>query len=125
MFNKTKYYAIFTISQLELQAIIGSKRINSISKTVNFRKNTFIIDIENPTFMKRNKVFYFFSITSQHQLLFYKSKENGMNSEIIDTIISQKIIQQLTSNLDSEWKMNTSMILIGLIIGALIGYIVG
>lgn len=124
MFNKRKYYAVFTVNQLELPVIIGNKRISPISKSVRFRNNTFIINIENPTYIKGNKVFYFFSLTSQLQLLFYKTKESGMNSEIIDTIISQRIIQQLTTNLDTEWKMNTSMILIGFIIGALLGYIV-
>ena len=125
MFNKKKYYAIFSVRQLGSHNVIGSKRISSTTKKVSYKSRSFFVDIENPSYVKGNKVFYFFSISSQQQLCFFKSDDSSINPEVIDLIMTQNIVKQLTSNLDNEFKANMTMIIIGLVIGALSGYIVG
>lgn len=124
MFNKKKYFAVFSIRQLESHNVIGTKRINPTTKKVSYKKHSFLLDIEKPSYVKGNKVYYFFSISSQQQLTFYKSDDSSINPEVIDLIMTQNIVKQLTSNLDNEFKVNMTMIIIGLIIGALSGYIV-
>jgi len=125
MFNKKKYFAIITIRQLESHNVIGSIRIRPTTKHISFKGHTFLLDIETPSYVKGNKIYYFFSISSRQQLTFYKIDEPLINPEVIDLIMTQKIVQQLASNLDNEWKMNSMVLIVGLIIGCLIGYIVG
>lgn len=125
IWNKKRYYAVFTIKQIKSYNIVGLKKINPFSKSVSFKKHTFVIDIENPTYLKSNKIFYFFSLTSEKQLYFEKSDTSNINTEVIDTIMSQNIVKQLTSNLNTKWKIDLTMIAIGCIIGVLLGYLVG
>ena len=60
------------------------------------------------------------------QLLFVKNKTNEIDSEIIDLIMSKKIIKQLTSELGGiDITSILLYLVVGLTIGGLIGYLIG
>lgn len=120
--RRKKYIAVFCIRELEVNNILGTRKINPTSKTIRFRRHTFIIDVSTPSYIKNNKVFYFLSLTTKKQLTFDDSKEVDMNTELIDSVISQNIVEQLTKNLNDNLKMNIIQILLGLCAGILIGY---
>jgi len=123
VFNKKKkYIAVFTILEGSIHNIIATRKVNPLNKSVRIQKKTFIIDIATPSYQKGNKVFYFFSLSTQKQLVFKNSFEPNVNIELIDAIMSQKIIEQLTANLNQDFKLNIMWLLIGGLIGGLIGY---
>jgi hypothetical protein len=120
--KKKKYYAVYCLREVGVQTIIAIKRINPTKKSVSFRGNTFVLDITTPSYTKGTKVYYFFSISDKQQLTFSNDKEPLVNTELIDSILSQKIIEQLTKNLNNDFKMNIMTLMMGVIIGALVGY---
>lgn len=127
MNKKKKYIAVFLIKDQNSYSIEKKKRFNPSNKEITFRNKTYIINPSISTFSKGLKKFFLIdiNITSGH-LLFRKGKESVITPEIIDMIISKKIIHQLTSNLtDTAIKMNIMMIIIGAVIGGLIGWIAG
>ena len=128
MINK-KYIIKFLIKEYGIYTILKSKRFNPLDKEISFRDKTYIIDVNNPTFKKTLKQFYFIDIdkTENCQLIFHKDKKTSIiTPEIMDLIVSKSIIKQLTSNLtDTAFKMNLMYIIFGAIIGGLIGWIAG
>lgn len=124
--HKKKYYGIITVRENELQSFIGFKRIKPTQSSFSFKNKTFIIQIEFPTYIKGNKVFYFYNYLDETLLLFNdKTNRNIMNAEIIDKILAKSIISQLTSNLNQKWKIEIPYILLSLGFGGMIGYIIG
>lgn len=124
--HKKKYYGIITVRENELQSFIGFKRIKPTQSSFSFKNKTFIIQIEFPTYIKGNKVFYFYNYLDETLLLFNdKINRNIMNAEIIDKILAKSIISQLTSNLNQKWKIEIPYILLSLGFGGMIGYIIG
>lgn len=124
--HKKKYYGIITVRENELQSFIGFKRIKPTQTSFSFKNKTFIIQIEFPTYIKGNKVFYFYNYLDETLLLFNdKTNRNIMNAEIIDKILAKSIISQLTSNLNQKWKIEIPYILLSLGFGGMIGYIIG
>jgi len=126
---KKKYIAVFLIKEKDSYTELSRKKFNPTITEIKYQNKTFIIDISNYTCSKGLKQYYFLDIekTNNSQLLFDNSKnESGITPEIIDMVISRKIIHQLTSNLtDSAFKLNLMMIFIGLCMGGLLGYIIG
>lgn len=120
--TKKRYYAIFCIKENGTYSIIKKVRVNNKNNTVRYQKKSFPIDIEKPLYAKNNKIFYFFNYKSGNQLLFEKDTSK-INTELIDSIVSESIVKQLTANLNDEWKMNTIVLACGIAIGFIIGYI--
>lgn len=130
MLKKKKYIVIFLIKEQKVYTQIKKKRFNPSKTEIRFNKDkTYPINISNYTFSKGLKLYFFIdtSIADNCQLSFVKNgKKSLITPEIIDLLISEKIIHQLTSNLtDTAIKMNLMMIIIGAIIGGLIGWIAG
>ena len=123
--NKNKYKAIFLIKREGSFAITGKKRFRPSKTNIRFRKGSYPIDVSIPTYIKGLKMFYFIEV-DKTQLFFSKNKNESMISpKIIDMIMSQKIVSQLTSNLGgSALKMSILTLIFGGIMGALIGFIV-
>ena len=123
--NKNKYKAIFLIKREGSYAITGKKRFRPSKINIRFRKGSYPIDVSIPTYIKGLKMFYFIEV-DKTQLFFAKNKNESMISpKIIDMIMSQKIVSQLTSNLGgSALKMSILTLIFGGIMGALIGFIV-
>jgi len=123
--SQKKYFAVFTVNQNEVQNVIGLKRIKPTMEKVSFRNKTFLLQIEYPSYIKGKKIFYFFNL-KDGQLLFNKTSENSIiNPEIIDSILSKSIINQLTSNLNTKWKVELPMILCSAGFGGMLGFIIG
>ncbi|MFX1590586.1 MAG: hypothetical protein ACFFC1_20830 [Promethearchaeota archaeon] len=120
-----KYFAIITVRENELQNVIGFKRIKPTDKHFSFKNKTFPITIENPTYIKGNKVYYFYNFLDESLLLFNdKSNREIMNADIIDKILAKNIVNQLTANLNQKWKVELPMLLFAGGFGGLIGFII-
>lgn len=120
-----KYFAIVCVRENDLQNIIGFKRIKPTDKSFSFKRKTFPICIEFPTYIKGKKVFYFFNYLDETQLLFNDTiNKEIMNADIIDSILSKSIVNQLTANLNQKWKVELPMLIFSMVFGGLIGYII-
>jgi len=127
---KKRYIAVLLIKEHNDYTIIGKKVFNPTNKSIKFRNNTYILNLGKRTFSKGLKQFYYVDITNKtktKQLVFIKPNENTeVDTEVIDMIISKKIIKQLTSELGiTDYKQIIFYVVIGLTIGGLIGYLVG
>ncbi len=127
MFNKRKkYIAVFLIREQNTYTIVSKKYFNPTKDSIEFRNNTYIISSANPTYTKGLRLLFFIDVSSKKQLLFVKNKTNEIDSEIIDLIMSKKIIKQLTSELGGVDITSILLYLVvGLTIGGLIGYLIG
>jgi len=129
MSKRKKYIIIFMIKEQNLYTEIKRKRFNPINTEINFKDKTYSIDVSKYSYSKGLKLFFFIDIRKsvECQLYFNDTKNKSkITPEILDMIISKKIIHQLTYNLtDKAIKLNLMMIIIGACIGGLIGYIIG
>ncbi len=127
MFNKRKrYIAVFLIKEQNAYTITGKKPFNPTLDSMEFKGNTYIINSETHTFSRGLNLFFFIEKDSKKQLLFVKSKSQGNDTEIVDLIMSKKIIKQLTSELGGlDFKTILLYLIIGLALGGMIGSIIG
>lgn len=125
MVKKKKYIAVFLVRQENSYSILAKKRFSPTNKTIKYKKGSYIIDVSTPTYTKGLKLFYFIEY-DKSQLFFDKNKVQSIVSpKVVDLIMSQKIVSELTSNLSgSAFKLNILTLLFGGIMGGLIGYIV-
>lgn len=125
-FNKKKYIVVFLTQEQSTYSVLKIKKFNPSIDTVKYLKNTYPINVSIPTYTRLLKLYYFIDI-KEGQISFNKNNNKSLISpEIIDLIVSRKIIHQLTSNLtDTAIKMNLMMIIIGATIGGLLGWIIG
>lgn len=106
---------------------IEMKQIKSDTETIKYKKRTFTIDIERPTFTKGNKNYYLIDINDGQQV--FMGKNNETNSEMfkaMNSIVNEKIIDQLTTNLVEKPSIFDKImyIFMGVGIGLFIGYLV-
>jgi len=127
MFNKKKkYLAIFLIKEQNTFTIVGSKYFNPVMESMEYKNSTYIFNHSTPTYSKGLKLFFFLDKDSKKQLLFVKNKNEVVDTEIIDLIMSKKIIKQLTSELGGvDFTTIILYLSIGLSIGGMLGYIIG
>jgi len=128
MFNKKKrYLAIFLIKEQESFTIIGKKLFNPNNSSVSYKGKAYIIQTDIHTYSKGLTHFYFIDMDTKQQLTFSKQPEsNIIDTELVDSILSRKIIKQLTSDLGKiDYRMIFFYLIIGLTIGGLIGFIIG
>ncbi len=129
MFNKRKnrYLAIFLLKKQNSYSIDGKKLFNPIDKSVEYKGNTYILNTSVETLSRGITLIFYLDIDSKKQLLFTKpSKDNIVDAEIIDLVMSKKIIKQLTSELgNTDYKNIIMFLIIGCTIGGLIGYLIG
>ncbi len=125
MFFKKKYIVILLVKEQSTYNVLLKKKILPTSNFIRYNKKTYPINIDYPTYSKGLSLYYFIDIHKEKQLSFGKSKNSTITPDVLDMIISQNIISQLTENLGSGFTLTLYNILIGLIIGSLIGFIVG
>lgn len=128
MFNKKKrYLAVFLVKEQNSYNIDGKKFFNPSESTIEYKGNTYIINSANQTLSKGITLIFYISIDTKKQLLFYKTdKSNEIDTEIVDLVMSKKIIKQLTSELGGiDFKSIILYMIIGLTIGGMFGYIIG
>jgi len=122
---KKKYFAVITVRENELQNVIGIKRIKPTNTSFSFRNKSFPIKIEYPTYVKGNKVLYFYNFLDESLLLFNDMTDrNIINADLIDKILAKNIISQLTSNLNQKWKLDIPYILLSAGFGGMVGFII-
>ena len=123
--KKNKYKAIFLIKREGSYSIIGKRRFNPSNKMIRFKKASYIIDVSRPTFIRALKMFYFIE-KDKTQLFFGKNTEGtGVSPQVVDMIMSQKIVHDLTTNLaGNAFAINIMTLIFGGLMGGLIGFII-
>ncbi len=122
--KKNKYKAIFLIKREGSYSIIGKKRFRPSKKMIRFKRATYVIDVSRPTYIRGLKMFYFIEI-GKTQLFFGKNTEGtGVSPKVVDMIMSQKIVHDLTTNLvGNAFAINFATLIFGGLMGGLIGFI--
>ena len=126
--KKKRYLAVFLIKEQNTYSIIGKKVFNPLKPSLEYSGNTYIINSETPTFTKGLFLFFYIDTDEKKQLLFVKKNKNEkqVDTEIVDLIMSKKIIKQLTSDLgNTDFTTIILYLIIGGAIGGLLGYIIG
>ena len=123
--KKNKYKAIFLIKREGSYSIVGKKRFRPSKKMIRFKRATYVIDVSRPTFIRALKMFYFIEI-DKTQLFFGKNTERtGVSPKVVDMIMSQKIVHDLTTNLaGNAFAINLVTLIFGGLMGGLIGFII-
>ncbi|MGV9141363.1 MAG: hypothetical protein ACOC1X_00330 [Promethearchaeota archaeon] len=126
MLWKKKYIAVLVIKEQGKYTLVGKKNITATTETVRFdKKKAFKIDIDNPIYQVKNKLFYFFNY-NRGQLSLRETVKKAEEPEVMDMIINKKIVEQLTSNLlGIDFKQQLIYIAVGAIAGSGFGYIFG
>ena len=145
--KKKKYFAVFLIIQEGSFSILRKKRFSPSKNTVKVSTGTYVLDVSKPTYIKGLKLFYFIdSARVDGQLPLEKDKKDkkdktpienkglsfkSRKSEVkitprmLDDLISQHIIRDLSQNLgDNRMIFNIMTFILGCIVGALGGFIV-
>ena len=125
MFNKKKkYIAVFLVKEQGTYSVLKLRRFKPNNKVLQFTKgNSHSLDISFPTYLKGLKLYYFIDI-KKGQLRFKDSKDK-VNPELLDMVLKQSIVRQLTATLTSNLTGQILNIIIGLCIGLPIGIIAG
>ena len=143
--KKKKYFAVFLIIQEGSYSILRRKRFSPSKNTVKVSTGTYVLDVSKPTYIKGLKLFYFIdSVKVDGQLPLEKKKkdkkkpaitDNGLSfrnkkSEIkitprmLDDLISQHVIRDLSQNLtDNTFVFNLMTFILGCAMGGAFGFI--
>ena len=99
------------------------KRFNPNKTVISYKKGSYPLDVSLPTYERGLKLFYFIEI-GKAQLFFKENKNaNIISPKVIDMVMSQKIVSQLTQNLSGQG-MNYLTLILGLFMGAMLGFII-
>lgn len=125
MNKKKKYIALFVIKQEGTYSRVGKKRFNPKKDSIRFKGGRYLINSAYPTYIRGLKLYYFVDIEGEANICFAKTKGTAISPQIVDMIISKKIVSQLTTNLSSgALKMNILTLCVGALLGGAFGYII-
>lgn len=127
--KKRKYIAVFLQKEHNSYTIHSTRKFkpNTVKKkTIKHKGKLIPFDTVNYSFSDGLKLFYYISITEKKQLFFENTKDLQIGSKVIDMILNDDIIAQITSNLNkSNFKANLVNMIFSALFGGLIGYIIG
>lgn len=112
MFGK-KYIMVSVIKEQNTYSITKAQRFNPDNPVIKGNK----INVDNPTFTKRLKLFFYMD-KSGKQLNFLKGKSINYDKDVIDDFLSKGIIADFAKGLTQK---NTKQKIFDLITGALLG----
>ncbi len=119
MFNK-KYIAVFLLNEKGSYSVSKIIRFNPLEPMINGKR----IDTDNPTFSKRLKTFFYLDSKGK-QLSFNSIDISNMDTKIIDGILEQKVISELTKDMSgSNFRQKIFDLLTGALIGGLTSFII-
>ncbi len=125
MNKKKKYIALFVIKQEGTYSRVGKKRFNPKKDSIRFKGGRYLINSAHPTYIRGLKLYYFVDIEGEANICFAKTKGVAISPQIVDMIISKKIVSQLTTNLSTgALRMSILTLLIGVLLGGAFGYII-
>ena len=114
--KKRKYYAIFLINQEGSFSYIGRKRFREFNTEIHYKKGTYKISKQIPTYIKGMKLFYFIDIEKGQ--MHFKGSKSGFDPIALDLFLRKRVIFQLASRLTgSTMKINFMWLIMGVIMG--------
>ena len=116
--KKKVYVAVYVRKEQDVRVVVGKKRFKPTIEVIRYKKKTYPLDISYPTYARGLKLFYFIDIVDGQVLLNDTTENSIINPEILDIILSRKIVTQLTANLSSS---ETRMKLVDIILGMFMG----
>ena len=145
--KKKKYFAVFLIIQEGSYSILRKKRFSPSKNTVKVSTGTYVLDVSKPTYIKGLKLFYFIEsvkvdgqlplekkvkgkkvkTTIENKGLSFKERKSEIKitPRMLDDIISQHVIRDLSQNLtDNTFVFNLMTFILGCALGGSVGFIV-
>ena len=124
MFKKEKYIVVFLTKKHNAYSVSKKRVFKSDAKTVQFNgKKSYVVDASQYTYSKGLKLYYFID-TDAGQLFFESSNGNEEKAEIIDAILKQSIIKQITSGLGGGFSGSIMNMILFFGLGLAIGFII-
>ena len=121
--KRKKYYAIFLVGEAGSYSRVAKRRFRPTQEKIRYRKGSYIVDVSIPSYTRGLKLFYFYEKGKNTHLNFGKNT-NTISPKVIDLILSQKIVSELTSNLGGSMKMQIMTLIIGALMGGFLGFII-
>lgn len=118
-----KYKLVFITKDKSLRYKTDVKVLKILENELDYKKGTYHIDIENPSYMDGNTFVYFMDTISGKQLTF---EESGsiLNPSQFKTILRGNILKQLVQGITKgNEKVDWYSIIIGIMIGLFVGII--
>jgi tyrosine-protein phosphatase YwqE len=136
MSKKNRYIAVFLIKEKRSYSIQRKRKINILTNRVSYSGKTYIVDTSEYTFREGLGFFYLIDLNkAQLQIKDKKVKEINVkpetlddfhyNPRIIDEVLENGLVEQLTANLNNRIGKKIWDILTGLVMGGLVGFIAG
>lgn len=124
-FNKRRHFVIFVGQQKSGHSFLGQKEFEPGDDKVDFKNRDYPISIENPTYTKGLKSYYFYNIESSTQLQF-GDVDPSIKPRLMDMIVSKSIVSQLSEDLTNETNyLEVAMyLLVGFLFGGMLGFII-
>lgn len=118
MFEK-KFRLIFLQKEYSTMRIIKIVQTNEIKKSIRVNNKTFHCNIQFPAYSSNSTRVYFFDFENGNQLKF-DTIEAIVDPEVLDMMVSNQIVKELTQSAISDKKERLINIILGFIIGALV-----
>lgn len=122
-----KYVVRYCVRESNSYNIVKNVLITPTTKEIKYDKdNTFIVDIENPTYRDGNTRYYCIDLNSKQIHFEQLDTKEFVSSRINSLILVDKTIEQLAKATTTPIKSNYDYkaLIIGIIIGALLGFII-
>ena len=118
-----KYIAIFCRKKNNTYYKLGKKKITDLTaKTIKLSKdNTYNLNLNFPTFNKKNTFYYFIDIDTNMPLLF-NDLEKIIDAKDFALVMNNKLMKVLTTGLDPR---RGGFHIVSIVIGLVIGFMVG
>jgi hypothetical protein len=97
------------------------KTNNETKKSLKFKNISLNIDLSKPTFIRKDKFYYFLDI-DKNQMLHYADVKESITPEMVDIFTSTVIYKDVIKSLTKSEKLPYAIMLICLLMGGLIGY---
>lgn len=140
--NNRKYEVIYCQKENNVFNFVGRQALKELTDLVRYRKHTYKIDKDKPTYVNGLKTIYVIDISLNKTLKLKsltditKEMENPSNlnlsmeglidSEALDLIVNRNILSQISYGMkELITGFNLTSILLGFVIGILVGYLIG
>lgn len=118
---------LFCSKNQDSYEILSKRKIRAGTSTVSYNKKSYVLNLSKPSCSKGLFQYYYLDITkAEGQMLFGNHKEPVIPPEVLDMLIEQHAIKDLSSDLTgTALKINIILSAIFMVFGGFVGYVIG
>lgn len=117
-----KYRIVLLRKEFNSIRLVKTLNLRVIDNIVKYSSKSISLNVEQPTYIQNNIIYYFVDIENNAQL-FFSEKQNSLNSKELDLVISNKMIKDIMAAEGLNQKEKIINMLIGFAMGAMISLI--